>query len=298
MKIYNYSGKFVVDQSDGGFSETIKSDKIVKCHLKKFLDAVTSVPKNYYIYELKENTEESNTHTPTEVDKHGLFTQVERVFAYELYHRWSCKFFGNKGNWVINGEIGKYLEWFYYNGYDAKGKQKYPDLVLHKGQNNSEGHMLVCEIKRKDDVFQGIAEDLNKLCRFTCETIETQIDKPGRFFTPYNCGVYLIIHADKEKETKTQSERNDECLNKIIVRNLTNSNKIMELKSISISNEAKKIICVYSHWDLDGNYSLSYQSLYNILSTEEDFSNIFRNNVADGKEKIVSTEIVDADNKK
>ena len=65
---------------------------------------------------------------------------------------------------------------------------------------------------------------------------------------------------------------------------------------ISISIETKKILCIYSHWDSDGRYSLSYQSLYNILSTEENFSNFFRNNADAVEGKIIRTEIVDADN--
>ena len=52
MKLYNYSGKFEVDKFDNGFADNIKTCKIVKRHLKKFLDAVASVPRDYYIYEI------------------------------------------------------------------------------------------------------------------------------------------------------------------------------------------------------------------------------------------------------
>ena len=285
MNVYNYSGNFKVDKSDDGFSEGIKSCKIVKRHLKKFLDAVVSVPRDYYIYEINESTIKSNPNTPTTVDKYGLFSHVERVFAYELYHRWSCRLFGNKEGWVINGEVGKYLKWFYNNKYDDNGKQKYPDLVLHKGQDNNDGHMIVCEIKRKDKVGQGIAEDLNKLCRFTCE----QDNKHGWSFTPYYCGIYLIIYADNDT---TQNMEDKDSVSDIIIKNLIFKKKYLKYHFVSISDEAKKILCIYSHWDSDGNYSLSYQSLYNILSS----SNIFRKNVADGRGDIIRTEIVDADN--
>lgn len=301
MKIYNYSGKFEVDKFDNGFSEGIKTCKIVKRHLKKFLDAVLSVPRDYYIYEIKENTIESTPNTPTTVDKHGLFSHVERVFAYELYHRWSCRLFGNKEGWVINGEVGKYLRWFYNNGYNDNGKQKYPDLVLHKRQSmrnpsKNMDHMFVCEIKRKDKVSSGIIEDLIKLCRFTCQSIESKRGKDGRFFEPYNCGIYLIINDSKCESPNNKSKGNDDGLSDIIVNNLISNNLFIKLMPINISIEAKKILCVYSHWDSDGDYSLSYQSLYNILSSNEKFSNILRKNVADGRRDIIRTEIVDADN--
>lgn len=303
MKIYNYSGKFEVDESDNGFSEKIKTCKIVKRHLKKFLDAVVSVPRDYYIYEIKENSIEPTPNTPTTVDKHGLFSHVERVFAYELYHRWSCRLFGNKEGWVINGEVGKYLKWFYNNGYNDNGKQKYPDLVLHKGQsmrNPSKilDHMFVCEIKRKDKVSSGIIEDIIKLCRFTCQSLESKSGKDGRFFEPYNCGIYLIINDDKSESQNIQSKGNNDGLSEIIANNLISNNLFIKLMPISISIEAKKILCIYSHWDSDGNYSLSYQSLYNILSSNKNYSNIFRKNVVEGGEGIIRTETVNADNMK
>lgn len=287
MKMYNYSDKFEVDKSDGGFSDDLKNNKGLKHQIKKFFDAIKSVPKSYYIFELEENTKNS-TETPLIVDKHGLFSHVEHVFAYELYHRWSCRFSGNKDGWIINGEVGKYLKWFYTNKYDDNGKQKYPDLVLHKGQDNNDGHMIVCEIKRKDMVNQGIAEDLNKLCRFTCE----QDYKPGWSFTPYHCGIYLIINTDKDAHPITVDK---ECVSDIIIRNLICKDKFLKLYSVSISDEAKKILCVYSHWDSGGNYSLSYQSLYNILDSDEFLSHFGDNNVIVREESVVKTDVTYAD---
>ena len=139
--------------------EGANSVKQMKRHLCKLFDAILAVPKDYYCSEFALDQE---ANLPVGFDKQGVMNHVERVFAYELYHRWSCRLYGNKEGLIVNGEIAKNLKWFFGNGFDDNGKQKYPDLVLHKGPTRDE-QMIVCEIKRKENLRQGIVDDLIKL---------------------------------------------------------------------------------------------------------------------------------------
>lgn len=91
-------------------------------------------------------------------------SQVERCFAYELYHQWRCQL--DKYCWshpndkkiYLNGEIPK----------NVGGREKlYPDLVLHSGQSNEENQILACEIKRaaNNDAYV-IIKDIYKLLMY------------------------------------------------------------------------------------------------------------------------------------
>lgn len=93
--------------------------------------------------------------------------QVERCFAYELYHQWRNILFSSqrdnieskKSKLVLNGEITKYLD----------DERSYPDMVLHGGQGDKENQVLVCEIKRKDKGYptsKNIRTDILKLCDY------------------------------------------------------------------------------------------------------------------------------------
>lgn len=79
-------------------------------------------------------------------EKRILPEQMERCFAYELYHQWSLVL--NPGNekpskpdsprLYLNAEIVKYIN----------GQKTFPDLVVHGGQSDLKNQAFICEIKR------------------------------------------------------------------------------------------------------------------------------------------------------
>lgn len=91
-------------------------------------------------------------------------SQVERCFAYELYHQWRilldmyCFFHPGEKKIYLNGEIPKYM---------GGREHLYPDLVLHSGQSSVEIQILACEIKRygNNDAY-AITRDLYKLLMY------------------------------------------------------------------------------------------------------------------------------------
>ena len=260
LSMINYSGVFKVEASDKGFTDELKNNVIVIKQLNIFLNAIKSIPKDYYSFMLEDETPNPQ-HKGTLSDKNRLIiSHVERVFAYELYHRWSCRLCGDKDGWVINGEVGKHLKWFYGN--DDNGNLKYPDLVLHKGQlyHDIYDQMIVCEIKRKDNVKSGIVDDLNKLYQFTCKPTDSPKEpkrNEGRFFCPFICGAYVITNVEKKE--------NDNVNLADIINYLVSQKQLLKFKLEEPDNDLKKILFFISNWDVNGNYTLTYQTLYNIL---------------------------------
>lgn len=231
-------------------------------HLCILLDAIKSIPKNYYLEEISIKA----NNLPKEFVKKDYLVHVERAFAYELYHRWSCILCRNNDGLMLNGEIGKNLKWFYGNGYDDNGKQKYPDIVLHKGQTTND-QMIVCEIKRRDNVSNGILDDLNKLLRFTSKAKEWD----DNLFYPYHCGIYLITNVeinnnDDDKNEEIEDNKWEKEIANIIINKSVAMNDYLKFKLESQDESTKKILCVYSNWDEKGEYKLFYQSLYKIIS--------------------------------
>ncbi len=97
-------------------------------------------------------------------DHKAILDQVERCFAYELYHQLSTLLdngFNLGKDIVINAEIPK-------KGYpqaESSTKKKgkiFPDIVIHAGQNNHDPNkqLLVCEIKRNTSKTSPIKEDI------------------------------------------------------------------------------------------------------------------------------------------
>ena len=277
MEEYRYYGVFKIDDEDSGFSENIKNNNFVKKQIGIFLRAIESISKDYYVFEFEDGTTKTHNKLDSPLEKHNLYDHVERVFAYELYHRWSCLLCGNKEGWVINGEVGKYLKWFYSKGSVDNGKQKYPDLVLHKGQTCHEqfSQMIVCEIKRKDNVASGIVDDLNKLSRFTCLEPDSTNKVEGRFFSPFQCGAYIIINVERTnqenniEEKLTRSEKSDDnnlSLSDMIYNGISSKLSFLKFSIEANNSDTKSIICILSNWDSKGNHTMKYQSLYNILN--------------------------------
>lgn len=242
-------------------------EHILLKHLCILLDAIKSIPRSYYIEQIPFNAND----LPNEFVKQKYLVHVERAFAYELYHRWSCLLWGNNDGLMLNGEIGKKLNWFYENGYDDNGKQKYPDLVLHKGQTIND-QMIVCEIKRMDNVSNGIVDDLNKLLRFTSKKGNVQSSqKEEDSFYPYHCGIYLItnieINNKDEKNNEVKEENKwEKDIATIIKNKIVAMTDYLKHKLDGQDETTKKIICVYSGWSEKDEYKLSYQSLYKILA--------------------------------
>ena len=66
----------------------------------------------------------------------------------------------------------------------------------------------------------------------------------------------IIIHLKNERNCVETSGSDCSNKRKVIVNNLISNNLFIKLMPINISIEAKKILCVYSHWDSDGDYSV------------------------------------------
>ena len=140
--------KGVIKKIDG-YIQGIES--IHDTHLENLFKAILNVRDEYYKYSLEKIAGNDEYQE-----------QLERVFAYELYHQWSiiqegynkkvskdlCRF--------INGEAGKKLN----------GCQIYPDMLLHGGQDDTENQEIAIEIKRKVGINKdNLIEDLKKLTR-------------------------------------------------------------------------------------------------------------------------------------
>lgn len=238
MTLFHYPQTEVSLSLNGfGFTQNVIDN------VNAFLKAVCEVKKNFYNFDFN-----GTNYKPTCVNVESL-SHVERVFAYELYHQWSKII--DRENWVLNGEAGKYLQWFYENRNEKDLKQKYPDLVQYSlNSNDEESHMIVCEIKREYNVAEDLQEDILKLYGFTCSS-ENDTSK-GRWFQSYKCGIFLMIGNDIS----------------VLQRNLE-INKSRRYGTWKVfkqipSDETKKILCVLCK-EKDGKISVQYQSLYNIV---------------------------------
>ena len=241
MEIYKYPKKKITTSMEGfSFSDNAVS------FINLFLASIKKVKSQYLNFNFKETS-----YNPECVKNKGSQDHVERVFAYELYHQWSILL--NTDDWILNGEAGKYLQWFYKNRRNTYLNQKFPDLVQYYKDNSIEdSHMIVCEIKRDydDNIKNGIEDDLIKLVGFTCSPKNDKSD--GRFFSPYACGIFLVIGHDFSVIQKH-----------LIVTHKYRNGKWEIFNEIS-SDEAKKIICVLCD-EKDGKIIVQYQSLYNIV---------------------------------
>lgn len=240
MKLLVYPSKKMTTNLEGfSFSDNTVS------FINLFLASIKKVKSQYLNFNFKETA-----YNPECVKDKGSQDHVERVFAYELYHQWSKKL---NSDWILNGEAGKYLQWFYLNRNKSSMKQKFPDLVQYYKDNSiEESHMIVCEIKRdyNDNIKKGIRNDILKLYGFTSSNENDTSE--GRWFSSYRCGVFLVIGDDFS----------------IIQDNLEINPSRRQgtwkvFKQIP-SDETKRIICVLCE-DKDGKIKVYYQSLYNIV---------------------------------
>lgn len=177
------------------------SDDIIK-HLKVFFKSINKVDKDYYVYDLDENKVKGhNPNAQTNAIEH-----TERVFAYELYHQWSC--FLKDTDWIINAELRKNVEWFYSNNDEAllfkntppstnESSNDFPDMVLHKSQKD-DAQLIVCEIKREDRIVSDIKKDLNRIYLFTIKKDEE--GKTGNdYYQAFKYGIFLAFNTEFNK---------------------------------------------------------------------------------------------------
>lgn len=202
----------------------------VKTHIELMLSAIANVSKEYLWYKITTNDDE--------IEKE----QLERVFAYEFYYQWrklldafSCTLF-------LNGEVSKQVRDEIY-----KKKQnaiKYPDIVLHAGQDNfdEEFQIIVCEIKRKE----GFKEET---FRKDLSSIMSYLDKENFNRAPFQCGVLLIVG-----DTLDGSEIKDTI-------------KSVASENFKTQDCYKKILCVsYNYIRESGKYDLTLSTLANLIS--------------------------------
>lgn len=131
--------------------------------------------------------------------------QVERSFAYELYHQWSLLLEQSNNNEKLrlNGEITKRL--------DVCSKV-YPDMVLHGGQDDLKHQILVCEIKRVDGSYPSSKDIINDLYKLSCFLHLSVPNNEGISNANYQHAVFIVanISCDKLKE-KLKSALISDC---------------------------------------------------------------------------------------
>ena len=138
---------------------------------------------------------------------------VERVFAYELYHQWSiqCK---EEPNFVINAEIPKSI-------YSIDNKEiKFPDLVLHGGQNDLNNNYVIVEIKRSSNSYSdNYVKDIKKLQIFS-KQYEAEIYQEKKEVKGFKHCVFIIEGKNAHNEFGKilgQYEKNNGTSNIIII---------------------------------------------------------------------------------
>lgn len=147
--------------------------------LSSLLEAITKVDKSFIIY--------SNLLDNQHRDEKVLHT--ERVFAYELYHKWriTLKEYG-VDDLVINAEIPKIINInIKYKSSESENESQkiFPDLILHNSQGTNNSQNIACEIKRAGASSESIFADIAKL---TC-----LLDR-DKFSDPFDKGVFIYVN--------------------------------------------------------------------------------------------------------
>lgn len=221
------------------------SDVVIK-HLKVFFKSLNKVDKDYYVYDLDEN--KVKVHDPNAETK--ALEHTERVFAYELYHKWSCWLKGTK--WKVNAELRKNVEWFYSKDdetllFDNTSKSTnessndFPDMVLHKSQKE-DAQLIVCEIKRDDRIMSDIKKDLNRLYLFTIKKDEEN-KTADDYYQAFKSGIFLAINTEFNKIISAIRTRMQDFVFKGDEKKLDH---IICVSSLYNGNDKKPLICYQS----------------------------------------------------
>jgi len=156
-------------------------EQLTDVFLKDLFTAILNVEDNYYAYSTKHLN-----------GSYQQQEQLERVFAYELYHQWSKLLERyNKKNKndkrVINGEVGKKLDFC----------NVFPDMILHKGQEDIHNQEIAIEIKRKISLSEeNLLNDLEKLSDMLTE------GKLSDCATPFKYSVFILIGGNESDITR------------------------------------------------------------------------------------------------
>lgn len=177
------------------------SDVVID-HLRFFFESLNKVGKDYYVYDLEENIVKGlDPSVQTKAIEH-----TERVFAYELYHQWSCSL--KDTDWIVNAELRKNIEWFYSKDEEKllfennskatnESTNDFPDMVLHKSQKE-DAQLIVCEIKRDDRILGDIKKDLNRIYLFTIKKDEEN-KTADNYYQAFKCGIFLAFNTEFNK---------------------------------------------------------------------------------------------------
>ena len=225
------------------------SDDVIK-HLKYFFNSLKKVDKDYYGYDLNENIVkglDSSAQTKA-------FEHTERVFAYELYHKWSCLLKGTK--WRVNAELRKNVEWFYSKDDETllfentststnESSNDFPDMVLHKSQKD-DAQLIVCEIKRDDRIMSDIKKDLNRLYLFTLKKDEKN-KTAADYYQTFKCGIFLAFNTEFNKIISAIENRKQDYVFKDDEKKLDH---IICVSSLYIDNDKDPLICYQSLGEL------------------------------------------------
>lgn len=127
-------------------------------------------------------------------NKFGYQPHLERVFAYELYRQWGNTIESKRCSLILNAEINKTINCnnITYTEDEKPTSVKevtlYPDIVLHKSQEDDESQSLICEMKRYDYLCgKAIFCDLYKITQYMMENTFPNCQKPFQY------GIFLII---------------------------------------------------------------------------------------------------------
>ena len=175
----------------------------------------------------------------------------ERVFAYELYRQWANIIENEcKESLVLNAELDKIIEERISPEDDRETfeeMRKYPDLVLHDGQDSDNNQKMVCEIKRNTKSKISSSAIFADLYKIACYMDE---DKFHCGKKPFEYGVFILLNGELEqikgiKKTKIKVSANDYSYRHF---------------KIELSNHFDRIICV----TYDGT-NLEYRTLKGLL---------------------------------
>jgi len=98
----------------------------------------------------------------------------ERVYCYELYHRWRCHW-PEDFRFSLSGEVDK-------SGHPIIRKAPKPDFLVHVPGRMS--NLLVVEVKPGNAETAQMRKDLKKLTRFLRD-LPPQHGQPGNYFAAY-----------------------------------------------------------------------------------------------------------------
>lgn len=162
-------------------------------YFRQLFDAILQVEKKFVEYRVDFGE-----------GREGYVPHLERVFAYELYRQWANRIEKDKEPLVLNAEIkkivdGDHIICYVDNKEGQTEEQKatlYPDIVLHHSQSDDQSQILICEIKRAINSYNGQSSEL------TGSAIFGDIHKIWKYMTkldgdkkPFTYGVFLVTNG-------------------------------------------------------------------------------------------------------